>query len=752
MSADSSRGRGAFVRNRLIATLFALGVASSLAARPVSEDDQSPSFRLKWLSDLGAESITAGRDIAHVGKTPFTTVTPGAAYVLALEEDGAPRKLTKLAADSSIPYGAATAAGSTVVAASDGSVSLWSVDLSDGAGTLRWQTELGERVMSVSWDGGDSVFIASRSNRLLALDASDGSEVWSVDIGGKAEGPPVREAESLFVATKRNTLLRLDAATGKVQWKAELPGPALHPPVLAGEEPRLVVCGAWNGHLAAFEAHSGEPRWTIELSDRLAGAPVAGEDFVAAVTTDGTVQAFELAGELRWSAAAAIGAADLVLHPTSGEPGKLLVVSSVLRALDPQTGETLEDYPAGAVKDVNRRFLDAMIEGEKVYTETEKTAILERESFPISGTLFGEARVFGERLVFVTEEGWIYLFDAASLRPLSRYRAGQRSYAPPLLASDALVAASGEELFGIDPDSGRALWRRSLGEVKEVVAAKEALGVIADDRLSVIDPVSGTRRWSARGEFRSVCAAQSSESVWLATAERALRAFSDSGDPVGMPLAMDGTLVSAVSLGAFSWAAATEDGQVARLSWQEGLADASGVLSKSWEIQLEEAVVRMSLAGETLLVESEAGYLAGLSLVDGLENWRLPLAQGEMVQPALSGKSILVWGTESLRAYDTVSGESVIERDLSSPAVGADLREGTLLWLDRSGRAHRATLPDATQPHSTELGVPLEKAHPITDGFLVTTTAGEVGLVELLEPPSLGDIENHGFQLQEDFR
>ena len=729
MSTSSTWCRSAFVL--LVEVLLWSFPPLAVSAQAEADEPGTSFIRLVWLSDLGAESIAAGERAQPTVQGSFVAVAPGSVYSFGVDTDGSLEKLKKMAGDSSIPYGAATSGNAVVLAASDGSVSLWSV-----LEALQWRTELGERVMSVGWNGGDTVWVATRSGRLIALASTDGTEVWSVDIEGRAEGAPIRDGASVFVATKGNVLFCIDATTGTIRWEAELPGPALHPPVVTGEDPRLVFSGTWNGHLAAFDVATGEPLWSVDLSDRLAGAPIAGDDIVAAVSSDGTVHAYELSGERRWKTQrAASGAADLLIHEN------VLVISNVLKALDLETGKPLTDYPEGAVRDLKQRFLDAMIEGERVFTETDKAVIHERESFPISGRLFGEARIHDDTLLFSTEDGWIYRFDASSLRPLARYRTGQRAYERPVLTSQAVVAASSDEIFGLDPGSGHMLWRRALGEVKEIVAGAGALGVIVEDRLNVLDISSGTRRWRAPGEFQSVCAPGSSEgSLWLAVStEDRLVLFNHLGDLVGEPFDIGGAIVSAVPTGARRWAVATEDGRLVGVSRPEpyGDADSDGDadddhgnnmrLRMSWEVLLDEPVRGMSAAEGTLVVESEGGYLVGLAELDGQELWRLPLDEGSRYQWQSVANAMVLFDEDTLRVFDPTSDEPSFEQELTSPAVTVVLEGDRLLWLDRSGWAHRTNLMEG-DVESRDLGVPLEQAFSTTDGFVVTTAAGEVGL------------------------
>jgi len=693
-----------------------------------------PQFHLKWLSDLGAESMTAASPTSDLESQAVIASVPGALYAFALGKDGALLKLNRIPSDSSIPYGTAVAGSEAVAAHDDKSISLWSFR-HDGPATLRWRRPLDERAISVAWDGGEQIWVASRANRLLALAANDGHLIWSANVEGKAEGPAITDGKHVFVTTKSGQILGLVAATGAVRWKAGLPGPAIHPPLLAGRETRLLVSGTWNGHLVAFDLSSGKPVWTLELPDRLAGPSLAGEDFVAAVTSDGTVHCFDISGQPRWKVPeAAKGAADLLFEATGGR-ARLVVASSILTALDLQTGERLDEYPRGAAQDLRRRFLAAMMEGERTYSEAEKGAILEKEAFPIAGTLFGEVRSRSGKLVLGTEEGWMYLFDQASLRPIARYRAGLAWSSPPRLAGETVIVAAGEELFGLDPSNGQSRWRRSMGGAVEQIeggsrlSQLSQLGVLSGGRLNLLSASSGARQWSAPGEFRSLCSppagpgpeGETTSLPWLAADQGSIRAFDSSGSALGEPLAIGGEPLGVVAQER-SWAAATRAGKVIGLAWN------GQALIKTWEMDLGAPIAEIAPAGRGLLVLSQTGYLSLLS--DGQELWRSPLAAGKEYKLIPLESSVLLQGADELQVYDNRSGRLVFSQKLSAPPVGAALGDGWLLWLDSSGRAHRASLAGGEPVESVDLGLPLEQARPIAGGFLVGTAAGEVGLVE----------------------
>jgi outer membrane protein assembly factor BamB len=721
MSTGSAPVRGALFA-LVVVHLGALGSSARQA-----EGDPSL-FRLKWLSDVGADAISTPRASTLAKETILAAQVAGAAYFLSADVEGRLRKERRLHADFSSAYGMATSPDGAVVASGEGSVDLWS--WVDGrAPRLLWRKELGERILSVGWDGGSSLWTATRDGRLVALSTADGGELWSTGIEGRAEAPAVREGASLFVATKSGGLFRIDPIAGKVKWKVALPGPAHHPPVLSGQEPRILVCGTWNGHLTAFDPSTGKLLWSVEPGSRLAGAPAAGDRFVAAATEDGAVSVYGLDGSLRFrSEEAASGATDLVVGSGSDGPGRLIVVSSFLKALDPETGATLADYPEGAVREIKQRFLDAMLEGDRAYSESEKAAILAKETFPVQGRIFGEARLLGDELIFATEEGFIYRFDGVSLRPLSRYRAGQYLSARPVLSEGILVALASDEIFGLDADSGRTRWSRDAAGVKQLVAGP-GLVVLGDERFDVLDPTTGARQWSAAGEFEAVLAmapaSAESEPSWVTVSRSgSIRAFDGAGRNLEGSLELGREISAATATAGRTFAVATRDGRVAALDWET-------VLRPVWEATLPGPIEGLSYSNQRLVLPA-GRRIVGLASSDGSQSWDLSLEAGETLR--VDSDAIFLLGPGTLRVFDVATGELRFSRSLPSPAVGAAFHQGALVWLDASGRGHRVASGNEQENEPVDLDVLLSQANFVSDRFLVTTEAGEIGLVDLVEP------------------
>ena len=700
---------------------------ATLVSSPLLQSERGPGLR--WLVDLGAESLVAPSPSAgSAGKAVLVSV-PGAAYVFSVGSDGSLQKRIRLGADASAPYGVAVADRGLALADRQGSVALWTVS-AEADPSVRWRRDLAERVTSVGWAGGERILVATWKGRLVALAAADGRLLWSVDLAGRAEAPAVTDGGDVFVATKARAFLRLDAATGTVRWKVPLPGPALYPPAIFGQRPRLALCGTWDGQLLAHDVHTGRVRWSAQLPSKLAAAPAVGTESVSAVTADGAVHTYDAGGNRLWTAPdAADGPAALLRF--AGAAPRLLSVSKALVALDLASGARLADYPHGAVEDLHRRFADAMLEGVKTYSEGEKRAVLEREAFDIPASVFGPARLFGPHVAFGTEDGWAYLFDAATLRPRARYRAGQPC-SSARSAAGRVLAVAGEELFALEPVTGTVLWKRVLGADPGPIAGEATLGVVGGGRVHAVSARDGALQWSLRGRFRSVAPSGegSGGTPWLVDdGEGNLRALLPPGRPVGEPLPAGGELLPLRAASEGSWVAATREGKVFGVAWEGGPAE--GRLVRTWEAVLAERIIEIHVVDGRVFVRTESGPLANLDETSRQETWRLPLSREDRIQFAPQAGALLVLGGADVRVHDCVSGEMVFQRKVPSSAVGADLQGTSLRWLDRGGGAYRVDVHGGLASATAELGIPLAEAVPVTGGFLVTTAAGEVGFVDV---------------------
>ncbi len=145
---------------------------------------------------------------------------------------------------------------------------------------------------------------------------------------------------------------------------------------------------------------------------------------------------------------------------------------------------------------------------------------------------------------------------------------------------------------------------------------------------------------------------------------------------------------------------------------------------------MAERLTEIQVARGRMVVRTESGYLVGLDEY-GHESWRLRVSGEDRYEVIPQSAYLVILGAADVRVHDWISGEMKYQGKVESPALGADVRGKSLLWVDRSGGAHRADILEGRLLESADLGEPLTSATRAGNGFLVTTTAGELGLVEV---------------------
>lgn len=231
----------------------------------------------------------------------------------------------------------------------DPSIGSLRAELADG-----WLPETGPRpapLQLVPQTGltGDGFFDASavRDDGLIYLPGWDGLAyafdesgklAWQQDLGEVADATPALDAKRLYLQTWGREVLALNRADGSLIWRFSYPE-SVHDDHRQGGLVRmadLLLVPAWNGHLYALDAATGELRWQQDCQTPLRAAPLVSRDRIFQVSGSGRLSLLDFSGNLL--SQRNLGA-PLLSTPVPTDDGLILVTrSGVLLALD-DTGQ-----------------------------------------------------------------------------------------------------------------------------------------------------------------------------------------------------------------------------------------------------------------------------------------------------------------------------------------------------------------------------------------------------------------------------
>lgn len=131
----------------------------------------------------------------------------------------------------------------------------------EGEVTPRWSVNVGGEVQSRLVKEGDTIFVATMGNDLVALSAKDGHEKFRVKTGGPIFGAAHVKDGVVYFGSADHFVYAADAGTGEVRWKKELGGA-----VLAGVTvERDVLCvGTTDTKIYGLDTKDGGIKWTVQ--------------------------------------------------------------------------------------------------------------------------------------------------------------------------------------------------------------------------------------------------------------------------------------------------------------------------------------------------------------------------------------------------------------------------------------------------------------------------------------------------------
>lgn len=120
----------------------------------------------------------------------------------------------------------------------------------------------------------DSVYIGSYNGFFYRFDKKTGKLIWAMKMLGASGCSSILEGEFLYICTESGTdgyLTKLKRKTGEMVWNTPTFGEQVHSSPALDVENRIVTIGTNRGDFNAYDADTGEKKWTIAV-----GQPVKG--------------------------------------------------------------------------------------------------------------------------------------------------------------------------------------------------------------------------------------------------------------------------------------------------------------------------------------------------------------------------------------------------------------------------------------------------------------------------------------------
>lgn len=242
-----------------------------------------------------------------------------------------------------------------------------------------------------------------------ALDLGADVTAWTAELGGAVSTSPVIVGEQV-VAMSGDTLFGLEFANGNQRWHLDL-SPGSHTPLAIGA---MLFVGGSDGVVRAIDADAGLELWTSETEAALAGPLASDGRNVVAVTSRGSVHAFDQDGVPLWTQTLEGVAVD---GPAIADGVVYVVAASAMYALDSATGDIQWSVDLGSTAIAAPAIAYGLI-----YVSTDQgevvaiNAVLGRPAWrhQVFQPIAGSPMVFGDTLVVLGEEGRMAALDAAS--------------------------------------------------------------------------------------------------------------------------------------------------------------------------------------------------------------------------------------------------------------------------------------------------------------------------------------------------
>jgi outer membrane protein assembly factor BamB len=202
----------------------------------------------------------------------------------------------------------------------------------DEDGTLIWSFETEKPLWAKpnSNTHCNCIILSSMDHRVYALDAHTGDLIWKTDsLGGSIVGTPeINNDEFVYIGSFANKMIALNADDGSIQWSFPTNDWVWSGPVVMDD---TLFFGDLSGTFYAVNRQDGSSLWQFQPGSAVVGSPLIRDDGIYFTTESGTVFALNFEGTVRWSLpfdtsmqAGPIDAGDQIIIGTSS-PETLLI-------------------------------------------------------------------------------------------------------------------------------------------------------------------------------------------------------------------------------------------------------------------------------------------------------------------------------------------------------------------------------------------------------------------------------------------
>ena len=168
-------------------------------------------------------------------------------------------------------HASANAAGPDRVVFGNDAAEVHCVNLADGKEL--WKVTVGDRVNAAPAVANGAVLVSGCDAKLRGLSVADGKELFAFDMGALSGASPAVVGDRIYIGTDQGRVLCV-SADGKTQhWLQEIAdAPMVYASAAVADG--VVVVGARNRKVHAYQAADGKPAWDLKTKGDVDSSPV----------------------------------------------------------------------------------------------------------------------------------------------------------------------------------------------------------------------------------------------------------------------------------------------------------------------------------------------------------------------------------------------------------------------------------------------------------------------------------------------